>query len=144
MNNITFKIIKHDTPEYKAAISLGEKILRKPLGLVFSTEELEKEKNYIQIAGFKNKEIVASLSLVSEDIDCKMRRVVVKADFQNTGIGSQMIKFCETYAKSMGFKSIYCHARDSAIQFYQKNHYISEGDYFNEDTIPHLKMRIYL
>jgi predicted GNAT family N-acyltransferase len=39
------------------------------------------------------------------------------------------------------FRTIYCHARDSAVSFYLKNRYMAEGDYFDEDTIPHLKMR---
>ena len=46
-----------------------------------------------------------------------------------------MIKFCENYARQNGFKSIYCHARDTAVNFYLKNKYIAEGEYFEEDTI---------
>lgn len=70
-----------------------------------------------------------------------MQRVVVKEDLVNTGIGSKMMAFCEDLAKKHGFKTIYCHARDSAVSFYLKNGYLAEGDYFDEDTIPHLKMR---
>jgi hypothetical protein len=33
MTDITFKIIKHGTPEYFAAVQLREEILRKPLDL---------------------------------------------------------------------------------------------------------------
>jgi predicted GNAT family N-acyltransferase len=36
---------------------------------------------------------------------------------------------------------MYCHARDSAVNFYLKNGYTGIGNYFNEDGIPHLKMR---
>ena len=70
-----------------------------------------------------------------------MQRVVVKEDLVNTGIGSKMMAFCEDRAKKHGFKTIYCHARNSALNFYLKNGYVTEGDYFDEDTIPHLKMR---
>ena len=141
MSNVIFKIIKHDTPEYKTAVGLREEILRKPLGLAFLPEELEKEKHHINIAGFRGDEIVATAVLVPEGTACKMQRVVVHSDIQSKNIGSQMMTFCEEYVRAQGFESIYCHARDSAVNFYIKNNYVAEGDYFDEDTIPHLKMR---
>lgn len=141
MKLIQFKIIEHNSPEYKASIRLSEDILRKPLGLIFSQEELEKEKNHIQIAGFIEAEVVATVVLVPEEDVLKMRRVVVREDLQQQGIASTMVKFCETYALKNGFREIYCHARDTAVPFYMKNHYVRVGDYFSEDTIPHLKMR---
>jgi len=70
-----------------------------------------------------------------------MQRVVVREDFQNKGVASAMMKFCENYARTHGFKEIYCHARDKAVPFYLKNKYTPEGDYFDEVAIPHLKMR---
>lgn len=138
---ITFKIIEHDSSEYKIAIHLSEEILRKPLGLTFSQEELEKEKRYIQIVGLIGNEVVTTVALVPEGDNLKMRRVVVRDGFQRQGIASRMMKFCEDYARENGFKEIYCHARDTAVPFYQKNHYVPEGEYFEEQTIPHRKMR---
>jgi predicted GNAT family N-acyltransferase len=52
-----------------------------------------------------------------------------------------MMEFCESYARDKGIHSIYCHAGDSDVNLYLKNNYASEGDYFDKDTIPHLKMR---
>jgi predicted GNAT family N-acyltransferase len=141
MTNITFKIINHDSPEYEEAVKLRERILREPLGLTFLREELEAEKNHVQIAGFQGNSVISTAVLVPEGQSYKMQRVVVKQDLQDSGIGSKMMKFCESYARSKGFRSIYCHARDSAVDFYLKNHYVAEGNYFDEDTIPHLKMR---
>ena len=48
--------------------------------------------------------------------------------------------FCEDVAKKNGFKKLYCHVRATAIEFYLKNGYEAQGDYFEEDSIPHLKM----
>ncbi len=139
--DIQFKIIEHGTPEYQKAVLLREEILRRPLGLTFSETELRVEKDHIQIVGFGGLEVIATAVLVPEGQDCKMQRVVVKENLMSRGIGSQMMAFCEHYARKRGFKSIYCHARNSAVNFYLKNFYIPEGDYFDEDTIPHLKMR---
>jgi len=139
--DIVFNIIDYGTIEYKNAVSLRERILRIPFGLSFSEEELLSEKDHIQIIGLNGVEVIATAVLVPEGQNCKMQRVVVKEDLVNIGIGSKMMGFCEEYAKKSGFKSIYCHARYSAVNFYLKNKYLPEGDYFDEDAIPHLKMR---
>jgi predicted GNAT family N-acyltransferase len=141
---VVFKIIDHGTAEYKSAVSLRERILRAPFGLCFSGAELLAEESHIQIVGLNGTEIIATTVLVPEDQHCKIQRVAVKEDLVNTGIGSKMMAFCEGYAKKRGFKTIYCHARDSAVTFYLKNGYVAEGNYFEEDTIPHLKMRKFL
>jgi predicted GNAT family N-acyltransferase len=136
-----FKVIVHGSPEYLEAVRLREDILRKPLGLTFLPEELLGEKDHIQIAGFLDGMVISTAVLVPEGGECKLQRVVVKQELQALGIGSKMMAFCEGYAKGQGFGSIYCHARDMAVSFYLKNRYVAEGDYFDEDTIPHLKMR---
>lgn len=141
MNEITFEVIEHNSKVYHNAVNLREVVLRKPLGLRFFPEELEKEKDHIHIVGIRGDEVVATTVLVPEGDACKMQRVVVKSELQNQGIGIKMMRFCEKGASQRGFKEIYCHARDTAVQFYLKNHYVSDGDYFLEDTIPHLKMR---
>ncbi len=69
-----------------------------------------------------------------------MQRVVVKDDLVNTGIGSKMMVFCEDLAQSMASKLF------TAMRVIQQWAFIlrmdvAEGDYFDEDTIPHLKMR---
>lgn len=136
----TFKIVLYGTSEYQAAVELRQAILRKPLGLCFSQEYLEKEKEYIHFAGLKNGEVVAAASLVPEQFTCKMRQVAVRADMQGSGIGSELIDYCELYAKTQKFQSLYCHAREHAVPFYTKKGYLPEGEYFMEIGIHHVKM----
>lgn len=135
-----FKLVDHGSEEWKRAVQLREEILRKPLGSYFTAEELEEERNHIQIIGLVNNDLVATAVLVPEGNSMKMQRVVVKSPLQNSGIGSKMMSFCEKYALEHGKNYIYCHARDSAVDFYLKNKYLIEGDYFPEDGIPHLLM----
>jgi predicted GNAT family N-acyltransferase len=138
---MTFKEIEHNSPEWTDAVRLREKILREPLGSKFSDEELVEEKNHIQIAGFMGKELIATAVLVPEGDNMKMQRVVVLETLRNNNIGSSMMEFCESLAQRKGVKVMYCHARDSAVNFYSRNNYEKEGEYFDEDGIPHLKMK---
>jgi len=71
----------------------------------------------------------------------KIQRVVVKESHQNLGIGSRMIAFCGEFARDQWIHSIYCHAIYTAVNFYVKNGYMAEGDYFDENNLVHLKMR---
>ena len=138
---ILFKVIKHGSNDYKTAVALRESILRKPLGLSFSAEELEQEKEHIHIAGFLDEQLCATTVLVPEGEAFKMQRVVTDETLQGLGIGTAMMAFCEEYARTHGFKAIYCHARGTAIPFYLKNGYRLEGEPFDEDRIPHHSMR---
>jgi len=140
-DKIHFIIVDYGTDEYKKLVALREEVLRKPLGLFFTQEELELEKEHVHIGGFLGQELCATAVLVPEGNELKMQRVVTKAHLQGKGIGSALMSFCEDYAKKHGYKSIYCHARGTAIPFYLKNHYILEGEPFDEDGIPHHKMR---
>lgn len=138
---IEFKIIAHGSEVWKEAVTLREEILRKPLGSKFFIEELEEEKNHIQVIGLFNQELIATAVLVPEEEKIKMQRVVVSTSLRNLNVGSKMMCFCESLCKNEGYKLVYCHARNSAVNFYLKNGYTGEGEYFEEDGIPHLKMK---
>lgn len=138
---LAFKIIEHGSLDYQKAICLREDILRKPLGLAFTCEELKKEKSHVHISGFMGDDLCASAMLVPQNNGLKMQRVAVREELQGKGIASAMMKFCESYALQNGFKEIYCHARQTAVKFYVKNGYSPEGEPFIETTIPHQKMR---
>lgn len=137
----TFKEITHSSAEWTEAVRLREKILREPLGSSFTDQELEEEKYHFQIAGYLDNAIVATAVLVPEGDEMKMQRVVVTENLRSLNIGSEMMTFCEKFTADKNFKIMYCHARNSAVNFYIKNGYTGIGDYFDEDGIPHLKMR---
>lgn len=137
---MTFKEIAYRSKEWEEAVNLREKILREPLGSKFSEEELEEEKDHIQIAGFLNEKLVATAVLVTEGQNMKMQRVVVTDNLRSKNIGSRMMSFCEELARDRNINIMYCHARNTAVNFYTRNDYQKVGDYFDEDGIPHLKM----
>ncbi|MEN9700144.1 MAG: hypothetical protein RLZZ301_1342 [Bacteroidota bacterium] len=141
MMKLNFKEITYKSQDWELAVRIREKILREPLGNKFTSKELEEEKDHIQIAGFLDAELVATAVLVPEGVQMKMQRVVVLENLRNMNIGTKMLDFCEKIASDRNFKLMYCHARDTAINFYFKNHYEKEGDYFDEDGIPHMKMK---
>ncbi len=139
MSNIIFKVIEYGGDEHLQAIALRKEVLYEARGI--SPTNYTEEDSHIQIAGFDKDVIIATCSLVPDKDHCRMRYVAIKNAIQGSGIGSKMLMFFEEQARNQGFKSIYCHARDTAINFYTKNGYKTEGDMFEQVTISHIKMR---
>lgn len=137
---LRFMPIKFQSPEYEEAVKLRLLVLRKPLGLSFTTKDLEHEKHELHFAAFVHDKMVATLIFVPEALGCKMRQVAVHPDYQRLGIGARFLVFVENEAQAKGFNYVYCHARDGAVDFYLQNGYETNGDYFLEVGIPHVKM----
>lgn len=134
------KEIKFNSDEQIKSIKLRDRILRKPLGLEFSKEELENENDQIHIAAFINKEIVGVLLLkILENKTLKMRQVAVDEHLQGKGIGKAMIKFAEQWALINGYNKIELNARATAFEFYITLNYTCIGNEFIEVNIPHRK-----
>jgi len=136
----SFKIIDYGSPQWEDAVLLREKVLRHSIGSSFSKAELEEESKHIQVASYLEGDLVGTAVLVNEGNAFKVQRVAVDENFRNKNIGSKMMQFCESIVIENNANSIYCHARDKAVDFYLQNGYKKEGEYFQEDGIPHLKM----
>lgn len=138
---MALKIIDHGTKEYQQMVQLRNDILRKPLGLSFTPEELEKEKGEILIAAFEEEKILGCCMLVTEDpATVRLRQMAVLNNLQGKGIGKALMQFAENIARDRGFRKITMHARQTAVGFYEKLGYQISGDQFEEVSIPHYIM----
>jgi ribosomal protein S18 acetylase RimI-like enzyme len=128
--------------EYEATVALRRAVLRAPLGLDFSPEELERDRSDRHIACQSNGQIVGCLILAPlSDGDIRMRQVAVAAHAQRQGVGRALARFAEELARELGFKRIVLHAREEAVPFYEKLGYSRFGEPFEEVTLPHRQMR---
>lgn len=138
---MALKIIDYGTKEYEQMLKLRDDILRKPLGLDFSTDELEKEKQNMHIAAYEDEQMLGCCMLVQEDPETvRLRQMAVVNDVQGKGIGRALMQFAENLARDRGFKRITMHARKAALGFYEKMGYKKKGTEFTEITIPHVVM----
>ena len=137
---VDVKIVPYGSANYRKMVVLRDLVLRKPLKLKFSEEDLAQEEHQIQVAAFIEDQVVGTTLLVIEEDKIKMRQVAVHPKFQNQHIGRKMALFTEDYSKRLGKSEIYCHARDVASGFYIKLGYKIEGQLFKEVGIKHFKM----
>lgn len=140
--SMALKIIDHDSPEYRQMVDLRYAILRKPLGLTFTEEDLEKERNDILIGAFDDDRILACCLLTKEEPGTvRLRQMAVENSQQGKGIGAALMNFAENVARDRGFRVMSMHARKTATGFYEKLGYRVEGEEFLEVTIPHYLMK---
>lgn len=135
------KIIDHNSKEYKQMIELRRQILRKPLGLEFSEDELAKEKDDILIGAFEDDQMLGCCLLTEvEPTNIRLRQMAVVPGLQGKGMGRVLMQFAENIARDRCYKKITMHARKTAIGFYEKLGYEVSGEEFQELTIPHYIM----
>ena len=138
---MALKIIDHGTAEYRQMVKLRDDILRKPLGLGFTPEELETEKDNMLIAAFEEERMLGCCMLVEEQPGTvRLRQMAVLNDLQGKGIGRALMNFAENLARDRGYRIVVMHARVNAVGFYEKVGYKVQGDQFVEVTIPHYVM----
>jgi GNAT superfamily N-acetyltransferase len=138
---MALKIIDHGSFEYKQMVKLRDEILRKPLGLGFTPEELEQEKENMLIGAFEDEDMLGCCMLVEENPEIvRLRQMAVLNNLQGKGIGRALMNFAENIARDRGFRIISMHARKNALGFYEKMGYKVAGDEFTEITIPHYVM----
>jgi len=138
---MALKQIDHGTPEYKMMVSLRDEMLRRPLGLSFAKEELEREKDDILIAAFDDDKMLGCCLLTATSSQTvRLRQMAVRNSLQGKGIGESILRFAETLARDKGFRKITMHARTSAIGFYERCGYKTCSEEFIEVTIPHKEM----
>ncbi len=138
---MALKIIDHGSREYQQMVQLRNDILRKPLKLTLTPEELEKEKDEILIGAFEEEKMLGCCMLITVDpTTVRLRQMAVLNNLQGKGIGRALMQFAENIARDRGFKKIMMHARKSAAGFYEKLGYQVCSPEFEEVTLPHYEM----
>ncbi len=138
---MALKIIDYGTHEYRQMVKLRDDLLRKPLGLTFTKEELEDEKENMLIAAFEDDDILGCCMLVEKDTEiARLRQMAVLNNLQGKGVGTAILQFAENLARDRGYKKIMMHARKNTTDFFEKSGYKISGNEFIELTIPHYVM----
>ena len=138
---MAIKVIDYGSKEYKQMVALRQLLLRKPLGLTFSEEELNAEKDDILIGCFDDDKMEGCCLLTEvEPGILRLRQMAVVSGLQGKGMGRAILQFAENIARDRGFKTIIMHARKTAAGFYEKLGYKITSAEFVEISIPHYLM----
>lgn len=134
--------ITHGTPVYHEMVALREEVLRKPLGLRFSQQDIAGEKGDIHLAAFLGGELVGTVLLRPEsDKVCRLRQMAVRVDLRRQGVGRRLVERAERLLAARDYRAVTLHAREAAVPFYEALGYVAVGEPFTEVTIPHVAMQ---
>jgi predicted GNAT family N-acyltransferase len=134
--------IQFGTPEFDDAVRLRYAVLRKPLGMEYTAEQIAAEYDQYHLAAYADSGIlIGYLNLTPYQNDqVKMRQVAVDPASQGSGVGKALVAASEAFAHQRGFRKMILHARETAVPFYLKLGYEIVGERFEEVTIPHFRM----
>ena len=141
LKNIQISVVSYNTPEYQKTLQLRQKLLRAPLGLSFSEDQLKTEAHDYHLAAYIVGSLVGCVILTPyTDDQIKMRQMAIDYTYQGYGIGKMMAYKAEELAYQQGYTTIFLHARAHVKAFYEKMGYDAIGPYFEEVTLWHIQM----
>ena len=139
--SLNIRVVEYATPDHEAAVSLRRAILRTPLGLDFSAEDLAREAADTHLAAFDDGRLVGTVVMTPyEPGKVKLRQMAVADDMRGRNIGAQIVAAFEDHARRNGISEIVLAARQTAQSFYARLGYDTDDVVFTEVTIPHVKM----
>jgi N-acetylglutamate synthase-like GNAT family acetyltransferase len=126
---------------YESAVALRQRVLRDPLGLRFSEEELQAESACLHFVALSRDAVVGCVMLVPETkATARLRQMAVDPAFRKKGLGARLVAALEAEARRRGFSSLILHAREEATGFYLKCGYRFVGERALFLGIPHREM----
>lgn len=107
-------------------------------------EELEfdgKDSEFLHFTLWEEDEVVACLRANENGKLLHMGRFAVKKELRKNGYGKILMeKLCE-YAKGNGYVGVELSAVETAVGFYEKQGFMTIGDYYLETGVPHIYMK---
>ena len=120
---------------------LRDEVLRKPIGLRLTEAEIARDKNDILLVLKENEDVIACCILTEINSDTvQLRQMAVIPNYQQKGLGKELLLFAEKTARENQYSVIRMHARKTALGFYEKSGYTVIGEEFTEVGIPHFEM----
>jgi len=145
-DGISIYEIDQNDPRYLAMLALRKAVLREPLGLEYSAEDLAAESDQIHLIlamGPSEDDPVIGCALLVEGSNtvAKVRQVAVVESLRRKGLGRMLMLGVGFHASERGFTEIQLHSRETAVPFYKSLGYETLGDSFIEIGLPHILMR---
>ncbi len=135
------KRIRFGTGEYGQVLELRRLLLRKPLGLEWSTADLEHEAEEWHFGAWVDGVPVGCISARWLDGGrVKLRQMAVDRGWQGTGVGRRLMDEVLAIVAAEGATVAELHSRQEAVGFYERLGFRVEGEPFEEVGIRHRKM----
>lgn len=139
---ITYKRIATADAEYAGEKALRDRVLRRPLGLSLSADDVRGEEEQIHWAALDDAgRVIGCVLLVpGAGPSGHIRQMAVEDSFRGRGVGSALMARAEETARGLGLRRLVLGARQYACGFYEKLGYRVTSKPYLRVTIPHMDM----
>jgi predicted GNAT family N-acyltransferase len=138
------KQILYNSNDYWKIVQIREIVLRIPLGLRFSLPEIQNESEELILGIQIKNQWIGSCQYQILNNEAKMRQVAILDTYKRNGYGKELVIQSMEILKQKGIQKIYCHARTSAVPFYENLGFQTISEQFLEVNIPHFKMQKFM
>jgi predicted GNAT family N-acyltransferase len=139
---ITYRTISTQDHEYTLEKELRNRVLRSPLGLRLSEQDVRDEGEQVHLAAMDEQGNVVGCALIAFDRNtARIRQMAVEEAYRSRGIGTELLRRAEDAVRTRKVRSVTLHARLSARGFYERLGYTAVSEVFTEVTIPHIAMQ---
>lgn len=126
---------------YRLSLRLREAVLRTPLGLTLTQEELADDVARRHFCAIAYGVVLGTVSLKPlGETTLQLKQMAVAEERRRERIGVRLLTHAEDWGRGAGFRFMVLHARIGADGFYAHFGYLPEGEPFEETTIPHIRM----
>jgi len=137
-------LVTYGSVVWGETVRLRETVLRTPLGLAFSNDELARESAQLHLALYTGATLAGVVVLVpppANDVRAwKLRQMAVAPAFRGKGGGAALVAAAEREMRARGAAQVMLHARETAVPFYARHGYRADDEAFEEVTIQHRRM----
>jgi len=91
---------------------------------------------------YLNHELTAVVSLFVKSETAQFRKMAVLPAQQGNGLGKLLLQHLIVYGKQQTIKLLWCNARVSAIDFYAKIGFVTEGEPYQQNQLEYIKMQL--
>jgi len=139
---ITYRQITTTDQEYDQEKVLRKRMLRDPLGLPLSEQDIRDDDKQVHIVALNDTgDVVGCVLVLFIGDSARIRQMAVAGQFQGKGIGTELLRRAEESIVDHNMHTAILHARVSVRCFYEQRGYIATSGFFTEVTIPHIEMK---
>jgi len=91
---------------------------------------------------YLNHELTGVVSLFVKDDIAQFRKMAILPKKQGNGLGKLLLQYVIDYCKQQPIKLLWCNARVSAIGFYEKIGFVTEGVPYQRNQLDYIKMQL--
>jgi predicted GNAT family N-acyltransferase len=126
--------------EVEAALALRYRVFCEEQGVTLAADQDGRDPEALHLVAFADGRLAGTCRLLFDGDTARLGRMAVERDARGRGIGAAILAAAERDARAAGAGRIRLHAQTAARSLYERAGYVTRGEEFVEEGIPHLTM----